>query len=483
MKKLRFFLFCAVGLIAFLAIGSSTGMLHIGALAGGLSGITLAFMLPAGITASEYLRTLTESRSQLAAEMKTLVDKDTLTADEQTRFIDLEKRIAKLDEDIAEITRHIAAERERADAEARRQTLRNAGGGIQRIDVNGDKDLKNFRFSRFINSLRSGKLSGLEAEMAQEYKLEAQRSGIAVQSEFGIPGIVLGQRGVTAGAAGTGKYLVTDEPIQFIDALMDYLVLVQLGAQYFDGLVGNLPLTSDSDVASAVWVDENGDSTETTPTFSRATMTPKRLSAFVEMSNALLIQGSVGVENKIRRQLAAAMANAIQIAAINGSGNAPTPRGILNTVGIGSVVMGANGGAVTWPKMVELETKVDSANALLGNLAYLTNSKVRGALKTTVKEAGSGLYLMEGKEMNGYPVAITNHVPSNLTKGTSNGVCSAAIFGNFADLAIGQWAGLDITADPYGKLKKGATDIVLNSYNDVAVLRAASFAASADITT
>jgi len=481
MKKLRFFLFCAVGLIAFMAIGSGTGFLDLGAISGASLGIITAFTLPAGMTASEYLRTCTESRTQLAAEMKSLVDKDALTDDEQARFIDLEKRIAKLDEDIASVTRHIQDQRDKADLEARRIGMR-GNGGHQRIDTN-DKDVKRFRFAKFISDLRSGKLTGVEGEMAQEYRLEAQRSGIAVQSEFGIPGIVLGQRGVVAGSTGTGKYMVTDEPIQFVDALMDYLILVQVGAQYYDGLVGNLPLTSDSDVATAVWVDENGDSTETTPTFSRATMSPKRLSAFVEMSNALLIQGGNAVENKIRRQLAAAMANAIQIAAINGSGTAPVPRGILNTVGIGSVVMGTNGLAPTWAKMVELETKVDTANALLGNLAYVTNSKVRGTLKTTVKEAGSGLYLLEGNQMNGYPVAITNHVPSNLTKGTSNGVCSAVIFGNFADLAIGTWAGLDITADPFGKLKKGATDIVLNSYNDVAVLRAKSFAAVTDLLT
>jgi hypothetical protein len=54
-------------------------------------------------------------------------------------------------------------------------------------------------------------------------------------------------------------------------------------------------------------------------------------------------------------------------------------------------------------------------------------------------------------------------VPSNLTKGTATAICSAIIFGNFADLVIGLWGGLDLMVDPYSKSTTGAVRIVCHA--------------------
>jgi len=83
----------------------------------------------------------------------------------------------------------------------------------------------------------------------------------------------------------------------------------------------------------------------------------------------------------------------------------------------------------------------------------------------------------------GYGVSSTTLVPSDLTKGTSSGVCSAAIFGNFSDLMIGMFGGLDVLVDPYTGSSTGATRVALYQDIDVAVRHAESFAAIKDITT
>ena len=44
---------------------------------------------------------------------------------------------------------------------------------------------------------------------------------------------------------------------------------------------------------------------------------------------------------------------------------------------------------------------------------------------------------------------VSNNVPSNLTKGSSSGVCSALIYGNFSDLLIGLFGDSEILVDPY----------------------------------
>ena len=82
--------------------------------------------------------------------------------------------------------------------------------------------------------------------------------------------------------------------------------------------------------------------------------------------------------------------------------------------------------------------------------------------------------------MNGYRAVFSNNLPSNITKGTGTDL-SAMIFGNFNDLVIGQWGGLEVLVDPFTQATTGVTRYVINSYFDVAVLRAASFSASDEI--
>ena len=80
----------------------------------------------------------------------------------------------------------------------------------------------------------------------------------------------------------------------------------------------------------------------------------------------------------------------------------------------------------------------------------------------------------------GYNVASTTLVPSDLTKGSGSNL-SAAIFGNFSDLMIGMFGGLDVLVDPYTGSSTGATRVALYQDIDVAVRHAESFAAIKDI--
>jgi HK97 family phage major capsid protein len=214
-------------------------------------------------------------------------------------------------------------------------------------------------------------------------------------------------------------------------------------------------------------------------------MNPKTVGAFTDISRKLMLQSSIDVEAFVRNDLATVLALAIDLAAINGSGSNNQPTGILATSGIGSVAGGTNGGAPTLANMIDLETAVSVANADVGSLAYLTNAKVRGKLKQTFKNATYGDVPVwgDGNMVNGYNAAVSNQVPSNLTKGTASGVCSAVLFGNFADLIIGQWGALDLMVDPYSNSTSGTVRVVALQDVDVAVRHAESFAAMKDALT
>jgi HK97 family phage major capsid protein len=192
------------------------------------------------------------------------------------------------------------------------------------------------------------------------------------------------------------------------------------------------------------------------------------------------------------------MALGIDSAAIVGTGASGQPTGILNTAGIGSVAMGTNGAAFTnattastsgLDQLVQLERAVDVANALNGTMYYLTNAKVVGALKQLKTQYADYLWSADRMDttagtagsINGYAVARSNQVPSNLTKGSGTNL-SAVIFGDFSQLLIGMWGGLEILPNPYGSgYTAGSVDIRAMQTMDLNVRHAQSFAAITDI--
>ena len=233
------------------------------------------------------------------------------------------------------------------------------------------------------------------------------------------------------------------------------------------------------------WIAEDAAGSETDLTFDQIVMQPKTVTGRITWSRQLALQSTPAIERLARQDLSEQLALALDLAAINGSGTANQPRGILQTAGIGSVVGGTNGAALAYGHLVDLETRVADANADGGAMAYLVNSKTRGHAKKTNK-FGSGteeIMWEEGDRMNRYPAYVSNNVPGNLTKGTSSGVCSAVIFGNWSELLIGLWGGLDLLVDPYTHSDRGRVRITAFMSADIAVRRAASFAAMVDALT
>lgn len=206
----------------------------------------------------------------------------------------------------------------------------------------------------------------------------------------------------------------------------------------------------------------------------------------------MLLQSTLGIESIVRADLAAIIGVEMDRVAIVGSGLSNEPVGILNTSGIGAVPIGANGGAITWAHVLQLEELLANANADDGALAYMTNNKVRRALKGSTKvsaDAGAGFIWSDEARgpdgygsLNGYKAAASNNVPSNLIKGTGTNL-SAMIFGNWADVLIGQWGGLDILVDKFTSGTSGGTRVIALLDMDIAIRRAASFAAIIDATT
>jgi HK97 family phage major capsid protein len=301
-----------------------------------------------------------------------------------------------------------------------------------------------------------------------------------------MAGARLGQRDLVVGTPAAGGHLVATELLasSFIDILVNSLAVMGLGATMLTDLQGNIAIPRATGGHTGYWVAENAAPTESQPAFDQVALTPKTCGAFVDYGRRLLLQSSIAVEAFVRMDIARTISLMIDLAAVTGSGTGNQPRGILNTSGIGSVAGGANGAAPTWDHIVELESAVANANAPASSLAYLTNTRVRGKLKRTQKFSGTnGDALWRGGELNDTRAQVSNQVPSNLTKGSSVGVCSAIAYGNWADLLLALWGGLDIMLDPYTGGTSGTRRVIALQDVDVNVRYPVSFSAMQDVLT
>lgn len=351
------------------------------------------------------------------------------------------------------------------------------------LDLNVQERQSYSLLRAFRNAAAGREIGGFEREVSDEI---AKRTGKEARG-FYVPSDVF-KRDLTVGTNTAGGFLKPTDHLggEFIDALRPNLVTANLGARMMSGLSGDVAIPALNAKTAVGFVAENAaPGSEGAPTFRQVTMAPKTVAQYVDLSRKLMMQSDPSVEQVIRDDMLRQFAAKIDEVAIEGGGS-NEPTGITQTSGIGSVAMGTNGGAITYAKLVDLESEVAIDNALGGSLSFLTNPKVVGAMRQTPRQASGvegNFILNDSNTLLGYGVASSTLVPSDLTKGTSSGVCSAVLFGNFADLMIGMFGGLDVLVDPYSGSTTGATRISMFQDVDVAVRHAESFAAILDVTT
>ncbi|MDP4721325.1 MAG: phage major capsid protein [Akkermansiaceae bacterium] len=434
------------------------------------------------------LKEMQELRGSLMKQAREILDlaateKRALSADEQTK-------LAQMETDIDGYSATIDAEVRQIQREAQSQSAPTLSEGENR-------DLDKFDLSKLINHLhRSAKgstsrsLDGIEAELIQEGEREARDAGIE-SSGILLPRAFVRREnrdltatGTTSTAGDQGGMTIATEKRGLLDDFFNASVMRQAGATVLEGLKGNLDLPRIIAGTDPTKKAENAASDEVSPTTAMLSLSPKRLPAHIDVSERLLMQSSVALEAVLRGHLTTQM-GAIQEKAFFHGGGTNEATGIAGTAGIGSVAGGTNGAAPSLAKIVELETAVDTTNALLGNLHYVTNGQIRGKLKTTPKVASTDSVMLlgdsAGSQLNGYTPLFTNAVSRTLTKGSESGTASAIFFGNFSDYVIGYWGGvsLEMVRDKTNAIS-GLYTLVASAYYDGGVVRPKSFAAQLD---
>lgn len=340
-----------------------------------------------------------------------------------------------------------------------------------------------------------------EAEISQELaRRSTVKSGgllVPMQALFGRQMDAAHKRALSVGTSTAGGSLVqsTIHTELFADVLRARTIAGTLGAQILTGLDDTFLIPRKAATATAAWLTETGDASASDLATDSLTLQPRRIGAYTDVSRQLLIQSSMAVEQIVRKDLSDSILVELDRVSMFGTGASNQPRGIANTSGVGAVIGGANGAQVTWAHILELERVVAVANGFtdMRAVGYAINPSTRSWLKRTLKVAGVGTELVMGdvpvdemglSGMNGYKAGVSTLLPSNLTKGTATGVCSALIFGDWSQVFIGQFGpGVELIVDAYTLAKSGQVRVVANLFSDVAVRYGESFAVMADALT
>ncbi len=350
------------------------------------------------------------------------------------------------------------------------------------------KDVQRYSIRRAIlgSIPNSGVDWGYEREISQEV---ATRTGKSPNG-FYVPYEAM-SRAIGAGSgfsAAAGSNTVPADMLGFIDMLVNDLPVMGMGATMLTGLQGNVQIPRLNQGLAAQWIAEGAAKSADDPVFTQVTMSPKTLSAKAQYTRQFLTQTSLDGEALVVQQLARASAFKLQDAIINGAGTATEPQGILGLAGQVSVAAGTNGGALTRAMLVDLEAALAAAGPASRNLKFLTNPKVRGAMKKALEDAGSGQFVWKespiaggavASSLVGYPVEVTNAVPSNLTKGSGTNL-SALIMADWSELIIGNWGALDLQTFV---LQDGLITVQAMQFWDLAYKHVNSFGVIKDIIT
>lgn len=346
------------------------------------------------------------------------------------------------------------------------------------------KEIQRYSLSRAIAAASTGKWENAAFELECSRAVEKLTGQNAMG--FLLPNDVF-QRDLVVGTASSAGNLVPTEfrGDLYTDVLRNNLVASQLGVRLLSGLTGNVDIPRKLTASTIGTTTEIGSATQSDMTTAKVTLSPKRMTAYTVVSLRALQQSGLALDPIIRDDLLSGVAVQIENGFINGTGTDPQMTG-LRYASIGTSTAGTNAATVTWSHIVGMETGAANNNAEPdARSGYLINTKTRGALKTIQKGTNLPFIWDNGAfPLNGYRAAVTNNVPSNLTKGTSTTVCSAAFFGSDWSMAvIGLFGAPDVTVDPYSKADTGEVKVTINAFADSGIRQPNAFHHYVDLLT
>lgn len=369
-----------------------------------------------------------------------------MTDDEEKEFNDNKEEIKSLNEQLVELNARLAQYEEPIEEEENNTNSNKRTKTINSMNTE-------FRLVKAINDIANNRsLDNVASAVISKGTEEMRKSGLSYGGQIQLPTEELR---ATITVESEGEDVVATELYNIIEPLRAKNVLVQAGAKFLTNLVGDVqvPIMGASNVT---WEGETADAKDGAGAFSNVKLQPKRLTAYIDISKQFLAQDSLSAEALIRQDLINAINSKLESTILGAESGANQPTGLFNGITATSVSDFAG--------VCDLEAAIEDAN-VIGECKYVMSNKAKAGFRNMAKSAKSTQLVMEGGMIDGTPVLNTSNVEGK-----------NFIYGDFSNLAIGQWGGIDLTVDPYTKAAQGQVRLVVNAYFDAKVLRPEAFA-------
>lgn len=271
-------------------------------------------------------------------------------------------------------------------------------------------------------------------------------------------------RTVTVQGYGSGASAVDgvhDEVIEteiqgILEPLYANSVLANLGVRFYTGLPHGDVQIPKMGKGSCGWAGEIEAASASGNTFTTVKLSPKRLTAYVDISKQLLAQDTIGVEAAIKRDIVNALNDKLE-ATIFGAvaGDDEKPAGIFYNASETNVD--------TFAQLCAFEASLDDAN-INGQKKYLMGNTAKATFRSMIKGTNNTGMVLENGQIDGTPMVNTSNVSTK-----------KFVYGDFNYLAIGSWGDIEITIDQYTQAVNGCVRLVINAFFDAKVLRPEAF--------
>lgn len=322
----------------------------------------------------------------------------------------------------------------------------------KRNNINNTKNIhmKNFSLIKAINDVVNNRNINEDAlNVIEMGATEMRKSGLSYSGQIQLP---VEERGVAVAAtvATDGKEIVATDKLNILEPLRGKSILAEAGATFLTGLVGNISIPNYTG-STCGWKGELEAADNGKGTFGSVELSPKRLTAYIDISKQFLTQDSVGAEEMLRSDIVNALIAKLEQTIFGDAlGDTTKPAGIFN---------GAQVVAPSYAGVCDAEAALTD---YLGDKRFVMSPTAKSSFKqTTISGEKSDLrLLMQGNEVDGYPVSSSSNV-----------VTGGYAFGDFSELVVAQWGGIDIVVDPYTLATKNAIRLVINAFFDAKVRR------------
>lgn len=308
---------------------------------------------------------------------------------------------------------------------------------------------KEFRLIKAINDVANNRtLDNVSNAVIGKGAEEMRKAGLSFGGQIQLPV----EERATISVANEGEDVVETNFTNILEPLRAKNVLIQAGAKYLGGLTGDVqvPLMEGSNVT---WEGETAPAKDGAGSFNNVKLQPKRLTAYIDVSKQFLVQDSLDAENLIKQDIVNAINSKLESTILGAeAGTSTMPSGIFaDSASVKSVS--------DFASICELESDVEDAN-INGSCSYIMSNKAKAALRSTIKGTNNTGMIMEHGEIDGTPVYNTSNVAGK-----------KMAYGDFSNLVIAQWGGVDLTVDPYTKAADGQVRLVINCFFDAKVVR------------